>query len=110
MPTTAAAPPRPVSPAPHWVARSPFSVGELADGFGAGWPPPKRLRVPARRRDLKSRRAEFARLVDPDHAFDMVFHGAFHLRASSASAQTPEATEMMKLYPASETPHSVHGA
>ena len=62
MPTTAAAPPRPVSPAPHWVARSPFSVGELADGFGAGWPPPKRLRVPARRRDLKSRRAEFARL------------------------------------------------
>ena len=35
MPTTAAAPPRPVSPAPHWVARSPFSVCELADGFGA---------------------------------------------------------------------------
>ena len=62
MPATAAAPPRPVSPSPHWVARSPFSVGELADGFGAGWPPPKRLRVQARRRDLELRRAEVARL------------------------------------------------
>ena len=62
MPKAAALPPRPVSPSPHWVARSPFSVAELADGFGAGWPPPTRLRVPARRRDLLSRRAEFARL------------------------------------------------
>ena len=62
MPKAASLPPRPVSPSPHWVARSPFSVAELADGFGAGWPPQKRLRVPARRRELKSRRAEFARL------------------------------------------------
>ena len=62
MPKAASLPPRPVSPSPHWVARSPFSVAELADGFGAGWPPPTRLRVPARRRDLLSRRAEFARL------------------------------------------------
>ena len=62
MPKAAALPPRPVSPSPHWVARSPFSVAELADGFGAGWPPPTRLRVPARRRDLLSRRADFARL------------------------------------------------
>ena len=62
MPKAATLPPRSVSPSPHWVARSPFSVAELADGFGAGWPPPTRLRVPARRRDLLSRRAEFARL------------------------------------------------
>ena len=34
MPKAAALPPRPVSPSPHWVARSPFSVAELADGFG----------------------------------------------------------------------------
>ena len=40
MPKAAALPPRPVSPSPHWVARSPFSVSELADGPGmstASW-------------------------------------------------------------------------
>ena len=57
MPKASALLPRSVSLSPHWVARSPFSVAELADGYGAGWPPPTRLRVPARRRDLKCRAA-----------------------------------------------------
>ena len=62
MPARSALPPRPVSPAPHWVKRTKYSVAELAAGFGPGWPPSTRLRAPARRLDLASRRSDFSRL------------------------------------------------
>jgi len=62
MPARVSLPPRPVSPAPHWVKRTAFSVSELAAGYGPGWPPPTRLRAPARRLDLASRRSDFSRL------------------------------------------------
>ena len=61
-PPPSALPPRPVSPAPQWVKRTKFSVSELAAGFGPGWPPATRLRAPARRLDLASRRSDFSRL------------------------------------------------
>ena len=62
MPPPSALPPRPVSPAPQWVKRTKYSVSELAAGFGPGWPPATRLRAPARRLDLASRRSDFSRL------------------------------------------------